>query len=86
MGGHVEVRDKELEKALAHEQLGETAQTDNYVFDLCRLSEKEVIKAYRNVLNEPFLTSGIKDMIRYQLNGMLCAFQQLRLLNASLHR
>ena len=53
---------------------------------VCEKSEKLVLRAYREVLNEPFLIEGIRKMIRYQLNGIMCAFFQLKMLNASLLR
>ncbi|HRP55568.1 hypothetical protein [Agriterribacter sp.] len=44
-----------------------------------RESEKQMIKAYRAVLNEPFLMEGVRMLIRSQLNGMMYAFLQLKL-------
>jgi hypothetical protein len=52
----------------------------------CVMTEKSIVKVYREILNEPFLYEGIRKMIRYQLNGMMHSFSQLRLLNASLHK
>jgi len=87
MGGHLETAIPVNIKQPREDELDFNPQkTDKEIFALCAQHEKEIIKAYRKVLNEPFLTGGIKNMIRYQLNGLLCAFQQLRLLNASLHR
>ena len=87
MGGHTESNVEHVIQPREDDHLGFNPQkTDKEIFALCAHNEKEVIKAYRKVLNEPFLTTGIKNMIRYQLNGLLCAFQRLRLLNASLHR
>jgi len=87
MGGHLDSAIPENIKQPREDELEFNPQkTDKEIFALCAQNEKEIIKAYRKVLNEPFLTGGIKNMIRYQLNGLLCAFQQLRILNASLHR
>jgi uncharacterized protein (TIGR02284 family) len=52
----------------------------------CTRSEKFLLQVYREVLNEPFLYENIRKMIRYQLNGILHSFAQLKLLNASLRR
>jgi Domain of unknown function (DUF2383) len=52
----------------------------------CKASEKKMIKAYRTVLNEPFLFDFLRDMMQYQLNGIMCAFLQLKLLTTSFHR
>jgi hypothetical protein len=45
-------------------------------------NEKKMVIAYQEILNESFLYEGLRKMIRYQLNGILCAFMQLKLLNA----
>jgi hypothetical protein len=52
----------------------------------CTMTEKSIVKLYREVLNEPFLYEDIRKMIRYQLNGMMHSFSQLKLLSASLHK
>ncbi|MBS1598687.1 MAG: hypothetical protein JST75_10730 [Bacteroidetes bacterium] len=53
---------------------------------ICTTSEKSLLQVYREVLNEPFLYENIRKMIRYQLNGILHSFAQLKLLNASLRK
>ena len=45
-----------------------------------RLEEQLVLKTYRDVLNEPFLYDTIRQMIRYQQNGLLHCFSQIRML------
>jgi uncharacterized protein (TIGR02284 family) len=50
----------------------------------CAKSERSMVNVYREVLNEPFLYEGIRKMIRYQLNGIMHSFAQLKMLNASL--
>ena len=49
----------------------------------CRESEKNMITAYREILNEPFLMEGVRKVIRYQLNGIMYAFLQLKLLSST---
>jgi hypothetical protein len=44
------------------------------------LNERKMVSAYRDILNESFLYDGLRKLIRYQLNGILCSFTQLRLL------
>jgi hypothetical protein len=44
-------------------------------------NEKKMVIAYQEILNEVFLFEGLRKMVRYQLNGILCAFMQLKLLN-----
>jgi hypothetical protein len=48
------------------------------------LGEQMVMKTYREVLNEPFLYDTIRQMVRYQQNGLLHCFSQIRMLYATL--
>ena len=54
------------------------------ILNSCEVSETRMIKAYRTVLNEPFLHDNLRKLIRSQLNGITYAFMQVRLLNTSL--
>lgn len=54
--------------------------------EACTNSEKLIVQLYREILNEPFLYESIRKMMRYQLNGMLHYFSQVKLLNASLQK
>jgi uncharacterized protein (TIGR02284 family) len=49
-----------------------------------KIEEQVVMKTYRDVLNEPFLYDTIRQMIRYQQNGLLHCFSQIRMLYATL--
>jgi hypothetical protein len=49
-----------------------------------KLGEQQVLKTYRDVLNEPYLYDTIRQMIRYQQNGLLHCFSQIRMLYATL--
>src|SRR5664279_2642268 len=49
-----------------------------------KLEEQQVMKTYREVLNEPFLYDTIRQMVRYQQNGLLHCFSQIRMLYACL--
>jgi hypothetical protein len=49
-----------------------------------RIEEQLVMKTYRDVLNEPYLYDAIRQMIRYQQNGLLHCFSQIRMLHAAL--
>jgi len=55
---------------------------ENEVLDFCKMNEKKMVFAYREILNESALYEGLRKMIRYQLNGILVTFMQLRLLNS----
>ncbi len=48
------------------------------IMSFCQKNEKKMISAYREILNESFLYEGLRKMIRYQLNEMLCAFMQVK--------
>jgi len=54
------------------------------VLNACVTREKLIIKAYREVLNDPSLDKHLRSMITYQLNGMLYAFVRVKLLNTTL--
>jgi uncharacterized protein (TIGR02284 family) len=54
------------------------------VLSACVTREKLIIKAYREVLNDPSLDKHLRSMITYQLNGMLYAFVRVKLLNTTL--
>jgi len=56
--------------------------TDEEIIKECCKSEIHFEKAYRNVLNEYFPDHGLRNMLTYQLNGIKCAFMQLKLLRA----
>lgn len=64
---------------------GKSIQPDDILLS-CAAGEKKMIKAYRTVLNEPFLFDFLRQMVQYQLNGIMCAFLQLKLLTTSFHR
>ncbi len=53
---------------------------DHTTLQFCRDSEKQMITAYRTILNEPFLMEDLRKLMRTQLNGILCTFLQLKLL------
>lgn len=55
------------------------------ILQSCQLSEKKMIMAYRTILNEPILQDNLRNLLRNQLNGIACAFTQIKLLNASLY-
>ena len=50
----------------------------NEILTFCKMNEKKMIRAYREILNESFLYEGLRKMIRYQLNEMMCAFMQVK--------
>jgi uncharacterized protein (TIGR02284 family) len=52
----------------------------------CAKREKSIVLVYREILNEPYLYEGIRKMIRYQLNGVMHSFAQMKLLNTSIRR
>ena len=48
------------------------------------LGEQLLMKTYREILNEPFLYDNIRQMIRYQQNGLMHCFSQLKMLYATI--
>jgi hypothetical protein len=65
---------------------GEVQELPGSAVDLVglKLGEQQVMKTYRDVLNEPFLYDNIRQMVRYQQNGLLHCFSQIRMLYATL--
>lgn len=48
------------------------------------LGEQLLMKTYRDILNEPFLYDNVRRIVRYQLNGLMHCFSQLKMLYATL--
>jgi 1,2-phenylacetyl-CoA epoxidase catalytic subunit len=68
------------------DESAEISEFPNRTEDLVQLNlgEQMLLKTYRDVLNEPFLYDTIRQMIRYQQNGLLHCFSQIRMLYATL--
>jgi uncharacterized protein (TIGR02284 family) len=74
----------EIEKA-DEVELGEEIRSlndDNDMITFCQRNEKKIISAYEEVLNRSLLYEGLRKMIRYQLNEMLCAFMRIKQLRS----
>ena len=67
-----------------HESNTKIFTDEHEILDFCKMNEKKMVNAYRDILNESYLYEGLRIVIRYQLNGILCAFMQLKLLNSLL--
>jgi uncharacterized protein (TIGR02284 family) len=61
-----------------------TADSEPAAIARCYSSENSIIKAYRNFLNEYTPYEDVRSLVRSQLNGILCAFVQLKLVNIAL--
>ncbi len=55
------------------------------ILKACYSSERIILKAYRDVLNDPSVLHPLRQMITYQLNGMKYAFVKVKLLNTAMH-
>lgn len=60
------------------------AEAEPEVVARCYSSENFIVKAYRDFLNEYTPYEDVRSLIRAQLNGILCAFVQLKLINIAL--
>ena len=56
------------------------------VYDYCSKCENRILAAYREILNQSVIVKELRHMVRYQLNGLLCAFLQFRILGDSFRR
>jgi uncharacterized protein (TIGR02284 family) len=59
-------------------------QSEPEVLARCYSSENLIVKAYHDFLNEYTPYEDVRSLIRAQLNGILCAFVQLKLVNIAL--
>ena len=57
-------------------------QDASAILAFCRMQEKKMVSAYHHILNESYLYEGLRKMMRYQLNGILHSFMQIKLLNS----
>jgi hypothetical protein len=55
-------------------------QTSKDVYEYCSNCENRILIAYREILNQSVVVKELRSMVRYQLNGLLCAFLQFRML------
>ncbi len=55
---------------------------ENEILSFCKMNEKKMIGAYQEVLNDSILYEGLRKMVRYQLNELLCAFMQVKQLSS----
>jgi hypothetical protein len=60
----------------------EILNDDCTIISFCKMNEQKLVSAYREILNEVFLYEGLGKILRYQLNGILCSFTQLKLLHS----
>lgn len=60
----------------------DTAQKENQLLAFCSSNERKMVMAYRQILKLPALYEGLKEMMRYQLSGMVFAYMQLKLLSS----
>ena len=60
----------------------ETLKDENQMLNFCMANETRMVKAYHEVLNDSHIYEGLRSMIHYQLNGILCAFVQVKQLNS----
>jgi hypothetical protein len=61
---------------------GPAAMHEKGVLAFCSSNERKIAQAYRRILQEAALYQGLKDMMGYQLNGILSACMQLKLLRS----
>lgn len=55
---------------------------ENEILTFCKMNEKKMVGAYQEILNESYLYEGLRKMVRYQLNELLCTFMQVKQLRS----
>ena len=76
LGGNAEIVNEEANKK--GELLG--IQNSKDIYEYCGKCENRILIAYREILNQSVVVKELRSMVRYQLNGLLCAFLQFRML------
>lgn len=66
-------------------QISTNVKQQEDILNACYGSERIILKAYREVLNDPSVLHPLRQMITYQLNGMKYAFVKVKLLNTAIH-
>jgi uncharacterized protein (TIGR02284 family) len=66
-------------------QISTNVKQQEDILNACYGSERIILKAYRDVLNDPSILHPIRQLITYQLNGMKYAFVKVKLLNTAIH-
>jgi uncharacterized protein (TIGR02284 family) len=66
-------------------QISTNVKKEDDILKACCGSERIILKAYREVLNDPTVTNPLRQMITYQLNGMKYAFVKVKLLDNTAH-
>ncbi len=79
LGGVSEIED--TIKSTLREEV-KNMHDEKEILSFCKTNEKKMVGAYQEILNDSFLYEGLRKMIRYQLNEMLCAFMQVKQLSS----
>jgi hypothetical protein len=77
LGGNTEIVNK---ATIDNEEKYLTVQSSKDVYEYCSKCENRILIAYREILNQSVVVKELRNMVRYQLNGLLCAFLQFRML------
>ncbi|PWT72709.1 MAG: hypothetical protein C5B59_15235 [Bacteroidetes bacterium] len=90
---HLQILEGEISGMDSHAEMNYSGQSNKMDWeitseknklDLCTHNEKMIVQAYSELLNEPHLYENIREMIRYQLRGLLQSFSKLKLLSTSI--
>lgn len=71
-------------------QIGSTAAggtivdyNEEFIVSNCCSRENILVHAYRDILNEPFLSGELRQVLRQQLNGIMYGYTRLKLLKGT---
>ncbi|MBX3256116.1 MAG: DUF2383 domain-containing protein [Chitinophagaceae bacterium] len=78
------IQDQDAHTQVLDDVKGDGTQSTIEILQICRDSEKKMIRVYREVLNEPHLMEDIRRLIRCQLNGIMYAFLRLKLFSSTI--
>jgi hypothetical protein len=78
LGGNAEISNNE---SVSNEILN--IHNSKEIYEYCGNCESRILGAYREILNQSIILKELRSMVRYQLNGLLCAFLQFKILSDS---
>jgi len=86
LGGYEEMKlEEEMERNISKKNRKEKLNIEKQALSICRKIEGSVINLYKKMLQGELANEGLRKMIKYQMDGIMCTTLQLKLLSKFLH-
>jgi hypothetical protein len=86
MGGYAQTLEEKNSKInISEKRKNGKTNIELQALKICRNIEKSVINLYKKMLKEDLGSEGLKRMMKYQMDGIMCTTLQLKLLSKFLH-